>query len=103
MRFENFLEDMGKRPSNDLTLERNNNDGNYEPSNCRWASRDDQYRNRSSNVWVELHGEQLIVADAMRKLRIFPHGFYHRMRKFGETYQQVVDHYARLREKQSGR
>lgn len=46
--FENFLADMGKRPPG-LTIERNNNDGNYEPGNCRWATRSDQRRNQRRN------------------------------------------------------
>ena len=43
--FENFLADMGKRPD-DLCIERVNNNGNYEPSNCTWASHIEQARNR---------------------------------------------------------
>jgi hypothetical protein len=42
--FENFLADMGEAPEG-LELDRTNNDGNYEPSNCRWVTRSEQCRN----------------------------------------------------------
>jgi hypothetical protein len=44
--FINFLNDMGKRPSLEYSIERINNNGNYEPSNCKWATQKEQLSNK---------------------------------------------------------
>ena len=62
LKFENFFADMGERPHG-KSLERINNGGNYEPSNCRWATPAEQSRNTRRNVFVTINGETKILKD----------------------------------------
>lgn len=67
--FENFLADMPPRPDG-LTLDRIDCNGNYEPSNCRWASRYEQVINRRCTHWLTFNGETLCLRDWGRKLGV---------------------------------
>jgi hypothetical protein len=78
-KFENFFADMGHPPTPDMTIERKDNSGNYEPSNCRWATRKEQVRNRRKTVMVEFRGSRMALADAVELAgHAVRSPFYHR-------------------------
>jgi hypothetical protein len=54
--FKNFLADMGHKPTPRHTLERIDNDGPYAPTNCRWATYEEQARNKSNNRVLSFRG-----------------------------------------------
>jgi hypothetical protein len=70
--FINFYRDMGIKPKG-LTLDRIDNNGNYEPGNCRWASDADQCKNRRSNINIKLYGQAGCLSDWCKYLEISYH------------------------------
>jgi hypothetical protein len=67
--FQNFLCDMGERPSALHSIERINSLGNYEPANCKWATQIEQTNNQTKNIFVEAFGERKTVAQWARDPR----------------------------------
>jgi hypothetical protein len=67
--FASFLTDMGERPE-EMTLDRIDGTGNYEPANCRWATRAEQASNRKSNSYIEHNGLRLTIKEWSERLNM---------------------------------
>ncbi len=78
--FKNFLDDMGERPKG-KELDRRNNDGNYEPNNCRWVSIRKNRNNTRSNVVLSLGGRRRTIAQWSRKKGINPGTLWDRLNR----------------------
>lgn len=81
--FKNFLADMGERP-NGCSLDRIDSNGNYEPNNCRWATRREQAMNRRTNVVVSYRGREMCLMELAAELGLEFKTISYRVRNWPE-------------------
>lgn len=78
--FSNFFEDMGYKPTPKHSIDRIDVNGDYEPNNCRWATRSEQDRGMRKNRWMEAFGIRRVISDWARELNVAPTTLYYHIK-----------------------
>lgn len=90
MLFDNFIADMGKKPDPSLTLDRKENSGNYEPGNCKWATRSEQaYNRRGVRHRFMIEGKEMTLDEVAVRLGVKRKAVEHRINR-GWTVERIL-------------
>lgn len=87
--FENFIADMGMRPSPKHQIERKDNNGPYSPENCTWATKLVQANNKRTTVWLEIDGQRKPLNDWSRQTGV-PASVIHRRLRRGWSHKDAA-------------
>ena len=86
-----FIFDMGSRPDGG-TIDRKDNNKNYSKSNCRWATRTEQVRNRRVTKYLTLNGETLTMKQWSEKIGITYSSLHQRVNSLGWSVKKALTH-----------
>lgn len=98
--FNNFLSDMGIPPEN-ASIERIDNDSGYNKSNCKWASKTEQQRNRRTNNRITYNGESLCLVEWAERFNISDQRIRSRL-NLGWTFEEAVGIVSRVSKQRTG-
>lgn len=90
--FPDFLSDMGKKPTPDHSIERDNVNGNYEPSNCYWGTDFIQSRNRTDNKKYTYNGITKVAVDWEVHFGVY-RGFLNHHIGLGKSFEEILKEY----------
>lgn len=90
LQYENFVADMGERPDG-MTLDRYPDmNGNYEPSNCRWATNREQQTNKRNNVLLAFEGRTQTMVEWAEEIGLSPKTLWHRLNTCGWSAEKAL-------------
>lgn len=85
-----FVSDIGPRPSPEYSIERKDNDGPYAPSNCKWATRAEQARNKRNTRFLNIGGRVMTLTEAARISPVTIGAIHARIAKHGWSDERAV-------------